>query len=899
MRAMAASGSAATRPASLNSRTIYRALKVSFESDRAGTTHGELAATLRFLNEKVRQDALTQSRNGTRIAGQISKATDYILKALLGLTADRTAGTLCLVATGGYGRGALCPQSDLDLLILHRDRMNEALRDRINAFLYPLWDCGLTLGQTVATPASAVSLGRKTPETWTSFLDQRFIAGDSAIYGDFSDRLRAHLTQADQKLVDRLYKDQQARHRRGSGGDLTTEPDIKTGIGGTRDLETIAWVHHALGLPSPYGTAGSPFLDSNDLRELQRHHAFLLAIRAFLHDHRGTNDNRLSLDVQPALASLFDYQERPGIIRVERFIRHTILTMRRISWLNSRVWDQVRPQTPAPGARLHKKLSGGLRKTAAGLDFAPGPKMPDPAAMFTLLATHARQPEIPIAPAAIATLQNAATRLDKTARREGLLAEQFKILICKGEDPERDLRRLRELGLLGRYLPALEPTFGRPIFGLYRRYALDLQCFKALAMARRLAQGLEKRRHPVTTKVMQLADDPYPFYLTILFHEVVTVAKSGPAADTARMIARTCRRLGLARLQAADVGWAAANRRLMLETVERRTLADQRTIERFCAEVGTLSRLDLLSVCTVCHLDVVRRGAWTERLERRLSTLYEASREWMTGGPAALKRFHERRRRTFQRQISAHLKSWTDEERKALFNVIRDSALPIVTPKAWADLGQTIRQVETLGTGRAVQLSTPVPGQIDALVYGDDRVGLLADITAIIGHYGLTIDALEAMTTPDLKVIDIFVMHTPENHGERLPLDPDRMRSLHADLTKALAGPIKRPSPSRPRFGERKSLFTVEPAVVIDKEASETALVIECIGLDRPGLVFQITRALSEIGVGIVTAHIATYGERAIDTFYLQDAPGYKITNKRRLQSIERRLVNVLQLPAR
>ncbi|MEO1426429.1 MAG: ACT domain-containing protein, partial [Pseudomonadota bacterium] len=99
------------------------------------------------------------------------------------------------------------------------------------------------------------------------------------------------------------------------------------------------------------------------------------------------------------------------------------------------------------------------------------------------------------------------------------------------------------------------------------------------------------------------------------------------------------------------------------------------------------------------------------------------------------------------------------------------------------------------------------------------------------------------------------------------------------------------------KLGDRRPIFAVPPQVIVDQQASETCVVVEALGLDRPGLLFKLARALAEIGVVIRTAHVATYGERAVDSFYLQDAPGYKITNPRRLQSIERRLLSVLTVP--
>ena len=95
---------------------------------------------------------------------------------------------------------------------------------------------------------------------------------------------------------------------------------------------------------------------------------------------------------------------------------------------------------------------------------------------------------------------------------------------------------------------------------------------------------------------------------------------------------------------------------------------------------------------------------------------------------------------------------------------------------------------------------------------------------------------------------------------------------------------------ARRRQRRRNSAFRVRPRIHFDNDASTTATVVEVEGLDRPGLLYEVTRALFESGLSISSAIISTYGERAMDVFYVRDGFGHKIVHPARLQAVEKRL---------
>jgi [protein-PII] uridylyltransferase len=93
---------------------------------------------------------------------------------------------------------------------------------------------------------------------------------------------------------------------------------------------------------------------------------------------------------------------------------------------------------------------------------------------------------------------------------------------------------------------------------------------------------------------------------------------------------------------------------------------------------------------------------------------------------------------------------------------------------------------------------------------------------------------------------------------------------------------------------KRMEAFRVPARVQFDNEASATSTVLEVGGTDRPGLLYDVAQAIFESGLSISSAMVATYGERAVDVFYVRDGFGHKITHPERLASVEERLLKAL-----
>ena len=155
----------------------------------------------------------------------------------------------------------------------------------------------------------------------------------------------------------------------------------------------------------------------------------------------------------------------------------------------------------------------------------------------------------------------------------------------------------------------------------------------------------------------------------------------------------------------------------------------------------------------------------------------------------------------------------------------------------------------------------------------------------------MSLRTVQALTTNDGKAIDIFIVQSPDAISVE---DMEQGRRLHRALLAAASARPERPPILRRRLGDRRAIFSVPPSVRIEQDASAEATVVEAEGLDRPGLLYELTQALAREGAIIASAHISTYGERAVDAFYLQTRDGRKLDDAGVLSRIEKSLTEVL-----
>ncbi len=865
---------------------------------------------LKPLLALVREDALLRGLTGDVAGRKLSAAMDRAL----GMIFERiqgeigAKGSLALVATGGYGRGVLAPWSDIDLLILHRGFDKNTLKKVIDGLLYPLWDAGLTVGHGVHTVDSAFGLAKKDLSTRTAYLDHRFLAGDSAIVSTFREKYEQMRLKTLRQFVTGKVAEQAERRRKYSPARRSVEPDVKAGRGGLRDIDTVLWLFkYKYGEDLWSSSFAASILHHNDVKALRKALRFMQSVRMHIHLARGRGDDRLTFDLQPDIAERLGYAERPDANPAERLLRHYFVhvdNVVRISRIAVTRFEEAeagvrqKGQEKIPKALMRDEVDGAVNARLRGkrLDFAnPRALTKGPTDAFRLFRAQGKKEDLRLHPDALAEIQNAIPRFSRDGRDDPVIAETFLNILTKSISPLPALRSMAESGLLAWYLPMFARLNGRFEYGLYRRFSLEENVFQAVEALAELRTGELIDEHPIATGIVGDKRREAVFFLSVLFHEArwaqasrsewAQTNRSAPGVE--RLVKRLAKRFQLSETDLNDVAWIAAQPTKLRHIVERRDMARRSVITGFAAEVGSLDRLNALLVVTVCHMRVVNPGAWTEWIATRLTALYHATAAFLADGEAGLDEWLEQGRRRTEEQLAVAAPDWTSSRRADFLDQLAGETTASLPPRV---LGRATDLIDAAdGRRHRAAVSAHLEGDwVEATVLAPDRSGLLADLSGALAALGVSVRLVKAIPLSDDRVLDIFVLRPNESSSqeETARLLP----SLEKGLLAAAVNPPAKPAAPKRILGDRRKIFSVPVRVTLDTEAADDALLVEAEGRDRPGLLHDLTRTLSDIGVVIKSAHIVTYGERVVDSFYVQDAPGYKITNQRRLQTVERRV---------
>ncbi|MEM8770457.1 MAG: [protein-PII] uridylyltransferase [Pseudomonadota bacterium] len=897
-RPAAGSGKASAFPTAHLNAALIKAVA----EEKAGQSHGAISAVMREAATAARATALQGADRGDEIAARLTRSVDLIVKSLFA-HAPRSSRDFAVCAVGGYGRRQLAPYSDVDLLFLYDPSFETAIRAGLDFILYPLWDSGMKIGHNVHTPESATAFAAEDVIARTAYLDIRFLCGVRSVFDDFASRFDKLRRRSAVEFVAAKLEEQ--AHRQAEAGETRyiVEPDIKEGKGGLRDVQTIRWLYkYVYGDEKKGRENAAEIMGKAERRSLAKVEKFLWSVRAHLHDLRGRADERLTFDIQPALAERLGYADRPGMTAAERLMRHyfvnTVETGRLTRILCVRLEEESAKRLPRFPKSLPKLLQAdeapgapNIRLRNGRLDFEnPARASKTSMDLFRLFRAFSKQPRYDFHPDALAVVSEHTASITSSVRKDPDIANLFKQILLSKADPVRTLRVMTETGLLGKYIPAYGDIVGRIDYGLYRRFTLDEHVLRSLGVLRDIRSGVLKDEHPICFGIIKRSDSAIVIALALLLHESRWTVRGRSPAETERLVRRIVRRLGLNPQQTALAAWGAAYHLHMVRTAERRNLTEASAIAQFAREVGTLERLDLMTVLSVCHLRVVGAFSWDETTRRQLSSLYELSHAWLEGGDDALRRRLEDRANLARRQALSRLRNWRADEKRAFLARLSSDMLRALDTDIIVRFAHLARAADADDASAAVTV-TPRDGDFECIIYADDRPGFLADIAGVIAEAGLSVRTVQALTAMDGRAFDIFSVQTADG----APVDdPEQARRLHkAILAAARSSPDETPRLMR-RLGDRRPLFTVAPQVRLELAASDDATVIEAEGLDRPGLLYELARALGDMDVQIASAHVATYGERAVDAFYLQDEKGRKITDRRVLNRIEKRLLAIL-----
>jgi [protein-PII] uridylyltransferase len=824
-------------------------------------------------------------------------AWDFVTRRLYPLANPTRGERLLLMAVGGYGRGEMALHSDVDIAFVTPWKSTPWTEQVVEAMLYLLWDLGLKVGHSSRSVAETIAEAAGDYTVRTAILEARYLWGDEALFDEVDARFRKEVVagKASEFVVEKL-GERNARHQRMGDSRYVVEPNIKEGKGGLRDLHTLFWIgKYVYRVGSVAELVDVGLLTPAELRQFQRAERFLWAVRCHLHIVTGRAEERLTFDYQREIAGRMNYADRPGKSPVERFMRHYFLHAKTVGDLTGVFLTHLDDKFAKKGSRFGlpnirrrpRKLEGFVLDR--GRLALPSEEFfrEQPIRLLLLFALADRY-ELEIHPLAMRAAARDSKLVDADLRADPRANELFLEVLTSRRDPETVLRWMNEAGIFGRFVPEFGRVVAQMQFDMYHHYTVDEHTIRAIGLLARIEKGELKEDHPLSTRIFAYIASRRALYCAVLMHDIAK-GRGGDHSVLGEEVARSlCPRLGLTPAETETVAWLVRWHLLMSATAFKRDLSDPQTIQDFVAKVASLERLRLLLLLTVVDIRAVGPGIWNSWKRQLLRDLFESAEEVLRLG-------HKQKGRLdriggVQEALTAQL-AWEESRFARLTWRLPESYWLAEPPEVIERNARLMDQADRAGSACLVETSVQEErGATLVSAYARDQAGLFWRLTGAISLVGGNIIDARIHTTNDGMAIDNFLVQ--DSAG-----GPYADRRQLARLEEAVLAAAAGEEPATERL-EAKALpltraeaFDIHPAVFIDNNASSRYTVVEINARDRAALLSGLARALYDSKVAVHSAHIATYGERAVDVFYLTDLLGEKVVAPPRLRTLHNRLL--------
>ena len=832
---------------------------------------------------------------------------DYAVTHVYRATNPSDAERMCVVATGGYGRGLLAPGSDIDLLFLLPYKQTPWGESVAEYMLYLLWDLGFKVGHATRTVDQCVKLGTADITIRTALLDARLVHGDRQLFAEFEDRFRSDVIKGSaRQFIDAKMAERDERIRRTGESRYKVEPNVKDGKGGLRDLHTLHWLSKYI-FDQEVGQAAvkAGIFTPEEVQTFGKCEDFLWSVRCLLHFLTGRAEEIVSFDLQPAMAAALKYSERGGMRAVERFMKHYFLVAKEVGELTTILCGALEMQQlkASPSlSRFFKPMGwAGRRQVRQRTDFRVDNERlnvsdadvfkRDPVNLFRFFA-HAESTGGYLHPNAIRQLRHSLRLIDDKLRNDVEANRIFLGLLTQSADPEGVLRRMNEAGVLGRFIP----DFGRVVammqFNMYHHFTVDEHLLRTVGNLIEVEKGDMASELPLSTAIMRSIQNRRALFVAALLHDIGKGRTEDHSIVGARVARELCPRLGLTAAETELVAWLIEDHLTMSNVAQSRDISDPKTAQDFAARVQSPERLNLLFLLTVADIRAVGPGVWNGWKGQLLRTLYFETEPLVTGGHTQTRR--KERVAEAQEALRSVLAKWTEADVQHFIDRHYANYWLRTETATQAEHAELLLSAERADKKLATHVKTDSFTAVTELtVYAPNHARLLALFAGACAAAGANIAGAHITTTRDGFALDTFLLN------REFPSDDDEIRRANriGDTIDRLLDGKERLAAllQKKRSGVRGvETFTVEPEVVINNALSERLTVIEVAGRDRPGLLYDLTSSLSDLSLDITSAHITTFGEKAVDVFYVTDLTGKKIVSETRQVTIRERLTTVL-----
>ena len=824
--------------------------------------------------------------------------TDGMVKSVLRVTTTylhptpKNAAALSVIGVGGYGRGEMAPFSDVDLLFLLPAKITPWASSVIEAMLYILWDLKLKVGHSSRTIPDCVQLATEDYTIQTALLEHRYVCGDRALAEKLDETLMRELfSGSGHEFIEAKLAERDSRHLK-QGQRYVVEPNVKEGKGGLRDLQSLFWIAKYIhGVQHSADLVEKGVFRADEYETFKAAENFLWAVRGHLHLLTKRATEQLTFDMQVGVAEAMKYEDQSGRRAVEVFMqayfRHATAVGDLTRIFLTKLEDMHVKSEPLLERlfRRRPRIKDGYNVVHNRIAIADTDAfLADPLNLLHVFEEALRTGML-IHPDAMRTVKANLHLIDDTLRNSPEAQRLFLDLLLKHGNPERALRRMNELGVLAAFIPEFEPIVAMMQFNMYHSYTVDEHIIQTIANLAMIEKNELEEELPVASSILKRGVDRKVIYVALLLHDIGKGRPEDHSILGAQIVRKVAPRLGLKQEEVDTVEWLVRYHLLMSDMAQKRDIADPRTVRDFAKAVQTVKRLDLLCVLTVCDIRGVGPDTWNNWKAVLIRGLYRQTKRALETGLEDLNRTS--RGTEAKKTLRAALPEWPKKALKEETARHYDpywQGLHVTAHVAFANL---LRDIQP----DSVMIDLHPDEDRDATracFVMPDHHGIFSRLAGALALVGANVVDARSYTTKDGYITDAFWIQDNEGNA----YEASKLPRLRQMIEKTLRGEViaRDALKSRDKVKKREKAFRVPTHITFDNDGSEIYTIIEVDTRDRPGLLYDLARALAGANVYIANAVIATYGEQVVDTFYVKDMFGLKYYSEGKQRTLEKRL---------
>ena len=818
---------------------------------------GELRARMQQRREELKRAYFKRPDPHANLAA-LAAAVDEMLAKLWSETVETPQATL--VAVGGYGRGALFPHSDVDVLVLLPDGASPDAS--IERFVGALWDCGLEPGHSVRTVSECSEEAAKDVTVDTSLLESRYVAGDKSLLALLDTRLRERRSVPE--FFEAKFREQKRRHERFQEAAYNLEPNIKESPGGLRDLQMVLWLARAAGLGTSWRElAEQALITGHEAAAIASAERVLQDLRIRLHYLAGRREDRLVFDHQIEIARQLKLKGKGAMVPSDLLMRRYYLAAKSIWRFNqillSNLFSHITPESD----RRVRKLDQDFTVDNMTLEirdeelFEKRPGM----ILEAFIRLQENRGLVGLGPVTLRALSRSLDSINRRFRADRANRHRF-IEIMRGDRLTWTLRRMSRYGVLGRYIPAFGRIVGQMQHDLFHVYTVDEHILMVIRNLRRLRIPRFDHEFPYVSQLMQEFDRVEVLYLAALFHDIAKGRGGDHSHLGARDALKFCTEHRLAKPDAELVAWLVENHLVMSATAQKQDLSDREVISQFATLVRDERTLTALYILTVADVRATSPTVWNAWKGKLLEDLFRHTRRVLRGETdyaaswiASKKEEALRIFRQYVPEAGKHEAFWGRLDDN-YFQRFEAADIGWHTRTLWS------RSVPDKPIVRA-RLS-PIGEGLQVLVYAPDQPGLFARITGFFERLQFDVAAARIYTTAHGFALDSFQVLTPSRAGEHYR---DLIQTIEKKLPDKIAPGAPLDTMPSGRVSRWVKHFPIEPVIQIAPDRRDGRWVVSVGCADRPGLLSSVSRVFVKHGLNLIDARVTTLGARAEDTF--------------------------------